>query len=869
MDLIQRLGIQGLEQVTMVFPMQRAGLFVKQCLSDYVLRSDGDIPMVLPRFTTIDALADSLCDLQSDDEIASVCALYQIYRKHTQHTLPLDAFYGWGVQLLSDFSSADMALLDVDRLMHYTSDAAQLEHLLLDEATRQRLEHLLHDTGDAHSVRDYFTSLWQALPAIYEDFHALHLHAGVGTRGERTRWVIEHFSDQSVQQRILGRTFVFVGFNYLLAAERRLMQLLRDDAAALFYWDYNPDFHLDPEVYRFLLDHIAEFGNALPAAAATVSVPHTTAIACQSASAQAQYVRDWLLQHHHEGDQTAVVIADESLLQAVVYALPDAQQLPARINITKGYPLRATHLFADTMALFEQHQSSDIASVLPEVISHLEQHYRALQQPEHDSWQAVLLSESYYQIQLVLRQLWVLYQQNDFLRQCLGEYRVLRNLVRRKLEMVTIPFHGEPLTDIQIIGVLETRLLDFDHVLILNVEEDIVPAKAADRSFLPFDLRREYSMATREEEARIYAYNFFRLMRRAHDVTLCFSDSFTELGKRTMSRFLMQIFCAPDWPVQRLRLGESAGVETFALAHTCFQPTDVFPNHLSPSSLSDYIECPRQFYLKHICGISESAVDQVMLPPNILGSLVHSVLCAVYRSVGSVLTAEALRSCLQSKQRLSMELDAAYAALNDARWVRADHEAENHVILTMVQNVLRQDIELCPVSLLGLEQPVHADIPTSMGTVRLVGIADRIDQLGHGDDAVVRIVDYKTGSYKAEKMCFAAWEELFDPVSGPNHRYALQTLIYCAMVTAEQLPYASLPLSPELIYPRAIHASRNIFHQGQPVLRYQALAADFLPHLYSLVDTIRRQSVPGAEFLPCDEKVCAQSYCPFRLLCGR
>jgi len=846
-DLIERLGVKGLERVTMVFPMQRAGLFVKQYLSERVLQSKDDIPMVLPRFTTIDALADSLCELQADEEISSVCALYEIYKKHTTHTLPIDAFYGWGVQLLADFSSADMALLDVDRLMHYTADAAKLEDLVLEPETKERLEELLHTTGAANSIKEYFTSLWAALPQIYEDFHALQLQAGVGTRGERTRWVIENFQSETIQQRIKGRTFVFVGFNYLLGAERKLMQLLRDNASALFYWDYNPDFHLDDEVYKFIKENIKEFGNALPSVTCNLQ-PALTAIACQSSSAQAQYVRDWLLAHHKEGDKTAIVIADESILQAVVYALPDRKELNARINITKGYPLRTTHLYADVMALFETHKNEPLMDIVPKVIGDLAEHYQSLERPEKESWLAVLLDESYYQIQLVLRQVHVMLLQNEFIRQCLGEYRVLRNLVRRKLEMVTIPFHGEPITDIQIIGVLETRLLDFDHVLILNVEEDVVPAKANDRSFLPFDLRREYRMSTREEEAKIYAYNFFRLMRRAQDVTLCFSDSFTELGKKTMSRFLMQMLCAKDWKVERLRLNEAARVETFALAHTIFTDTDTFPNHLSPSSISEYIECPRQFYLKRICGIEESQTVQVMLPQNVFGSLVHNVLKQAYT---------------ETNCDLNKALEIAYNDPKVQGYKKEEHEAENHALLSMVRKVLQKDKELPALKVLALEKPVHKDIPTSLGNVRLVGVIDRMDEIGEGSEAYVRVLDYKTGGYDKKKMTFNAMDELFDPITGPDLKYALQTLIYCSMVNNR------LPLSPELMFPRVINAERTISYQGEPIKDFAQLKEEFETRLQKEIETIRQQAVPGTEFVPCDEKICEQSYCSFHLLCGR
>lgn len=163
-------GIHRLEQCTLVFPMQRAGLFVKQYISQLIAQTQDDVPVVLPHMMTIDSLVDQLCPLQSDDEISSVFQLYEIYQRHTSHTLPLDAFYGWGVQLLNDFSSVDMALLSGEDIMHYTSTIKRYEDLELDKETRTRLENLLRQSGPQHSVQEYFTSLWKALPNIYRDF---------------------------------------------------------------------------------------------------------------------------------------------------------------------------------------------------------------------------------------------------------------------------------------------------------------------------------------------------------------------------------------------------------------------------------------------------------------------------------------------------------------------------------------------------------------------------------------------------------------------------------------------------------------------------------------------------------------------------
>jgi len=926
-DLIQQYTLAGLQQCTLVFPMHRAGLFVKQYLGEK-MQSSGT-PVVLPHFTTIDSLADSLSDLHAEEEIVSVCTLYDIYAKHTHCTLPIDAFYGWGVQLLNDFSNVDMALVDSSKFMTYTAQLKQSEQTVLEEDARKRLEDLLHPDKTkiiAHSIREYFTDLWEKLPIIYEDFRQQQQAANVGTRGARTRWTIEHFQDECIQQRIQGRTYVFIGFNYLLRAERELMRLFHRQGQARFYWDYDPNFTIDSTVYQFIRDNTDEFPNALPPATCHLQ-PAITAIACQSSSAQAQYVHDWLLEPEHRSGNSAIVVADESLLQSVIYSLPDATDLSSRINITKGYPLSSTILYSHVHQFLNAHLDATIApeQLLKDMIADLEQNYRKINQPYNTdalkkSWQSTLLDESYYQIQRVLRQLLTLLTQNSDVRSHLNQSRILCNLIRRKLEMVTIPFHGEPVTDIQVIGVLETRLLDFDHVLILNVEEDIVPSRNSDRSFLPYDLRREYSMSTREEESRIYAYNFFRLFRRAQDVTLTYSDSFTNDRMCTMSRFLMQMLSEPNH-IQQLRLTESAMVTPFQLQHTTFgdHHDDTFPDHLSPSSISTYIECPREFYLKQIRDIKESSVDEVMLPVSLIGNLCHAVLQDAYLTMCQRVDADGINNdrqlthpiritkdliewYLSDNRHLSDALHIAYDEMNDryakdhkdadiqAPYIAENHEAENFAVLEMAKKILRCDIETAPFTIVWLEHKVKMTIHN----LKIEGVIDRLDIVEQKGMKYLRILDYKTGGFDDDKIRFN-YSNLF---SDPEKKYVLQTFIYSEMVRQnmpEGIP-ANLPIRPELFFVKTrSEADTLLFYEKEKVtveitdkkgnIRQETkekknektilnfatdCQQDFQTGFEELTQKIANNCQPGQEFLPQqDDKICGQSYCPFHLLCAR
>lgn len=863
-DLIEHIGWDRLQDCVLVFPMQRAALFMKEHFKTQIAQTHRTAPVVLPKMMTIDQLVDQWCPLRQDEEIRSVCKLYTIYKKYVSDPLEMDAFYGWGQQMLSDFSNGDMALVNVDGLVQHTAAAQQLEQLDLDDNTRQSLLRILgDDTCPDDSVHRYFENLWNVFPSIYRDFTASEHAGGVGTRGARYRWVVEHWNE--LTDTIQERTYVFVGFNYLLAAERRLMELLKADTATRFYWDYNPSFQVDKGVYQFIQENIAQFGNAMPTTADNSAPATIQAIACQSTEAQSRYVHQWLQQHHHAGEKTAIVIADESVLEQVIYSLP-ATDKEQKVNITKGYPLHNTRIYAAAMNFLTAQIKSELPlhHILLQLMQYLDQTFRPQSRPDEESWQQVLLAESYYQTQQVIKQMMLLFEQDELLRQSVATTKVLRNLVRRKLEQVTIPFHGEPITDIQIIGILETRLLDFDNVLILNVEEGVVPRITHDRSFIPYDIRQAYHMQTREEEAKIYAYNFFRLLRRPQHVSMLFSDAMTAMEKKTMSRFLMQLLTTPDYRVQRFRMTESAE-RGGALDLKTESPTAPHLDKLlSPSAISDFIECKREFYLKHIAHLYEPYEPSKMLPMNVFGSLLHAVVEYVYRTLGNSITKELVHPYTQSAD-LTEALTQAYAEVNaDFRKYHPEiteepyrveqHSAENEIIKEMARKVFRVDEQMAPFTLQGLE--TYLSVPAlSVG-----GKVDRLDIINDNGVQRLRILDYKTGSFDAGKM-EVNWETLF---SDPNNRYALQTLIYCALVDSDK---HDMPIVPELLYPRNTEADRRLHYNDAPLNDFADIKAEFLPKLETLVQTI----LTTTDFAPTDQKTCEDShcYCPFHVLCGR
>lgn len=855
--VIERLVQQGWEQLknyTLVFPMQRGALFAKRAFMDKMRQEKMQQPVVLPRMVTIDELVMSWCDWRVEDEIRAIVRLYALYKQVTpdEKKLSLDTFYCWGQQILNDFNAIDMACLDVHKVITHTSQAIQMDELNLDEETKNFLQSLLDIQGEDDSIRRYFHRVWEVLPELYDRYKTQQQQEHIGSKGACYRRVIDH--PEEWQQEAAGRTFVFVGFNYLLPAERQLMALLKDTNNALFFWDNDASFALDPHVYQYISANIAQFGQDLP------SYPSegqkiVTAIATTSASAQAQYVTQWLQENHKTGDRTAVVIADETMLESVLYALPE--EVSGKVNITKGYPLRNTQVYAQVVAYLKDKQNDcRPGETYADVLRRLEQ-VLAAQMPvlepdvKERVWQQVLLAEACCQTLLVIRRFITLLDEGVLTD--IYELRTLRNLVHRSLEIVTLPFHGEPIEEIQIIGVLETRLLDFDNLLILNVEEGVVPGAPKDNSYIPFDIRKGYGMQTHEDESKIYAYNFFRLVRRAKNVTLLFSEAAGDMQKKSMSRFIMQMLLSPDFQVIKKRIVEAAQTDAIQDIQPTMQWTG---DYLSPSAISCYIECPRQFYIKYVLGIRQPDEESLLLQPNELGTLVHGTIQRLYEHSPHPLSEP------DYADRLKDALTVSYGELNEKR-IPQEHEAENEAVRGMVHNILQYDAKTENLQLLYMEEKRYSPLQISDERISIGGIIDRVDSMCEQACEYLRIVDYKTGSYNADKMKVNAIADLFIK---PEKRYLLQTLIYCWVVSHHpDMNPRGLPIMPELLFTQKISGDPHLSVADTVIRDFSRFMQDFEQALTEQITKMRNDTA----FVLCDPSPCSNSFCPFHLLCGR
>ena len=662
-----------------------------------------------------------------------------------------------------------------------------------------------------------------------------------------------------------------------------------------------------------------------------------------------EWVRDTLLnkdlqEKPCEEKENAVVLCNESLLLPVLHSIPSEVK---NVNITMGFPLAQTPVYSfinavvelqttgyhsetgrysyDTVQAVLKHpytrQISLKAEPLERELTKTNRFYPLPTELKQDDFLSLLFTPRsgiraicLYIIEL-LKEVSTLYRQeseqddifNQLYRESLfksytmvnrllnlienGELQIridtLKRLLSRILNAANIPFHGEPAIGMQVMGVLETRNLDFRNLIMLSLNEGQLPKSSGESSFIPYNLRKAFGMTTIEHKNAVYAYYFYRLIQRAENVTLVYNTSSDGLNRGEWSRFMLQFLV--EWPHDISREFLEAGQSPQSSRDICIEKTPEILNRLrntynfesnskafalSPSALNAYLDCRLRFYYRYVAGLKTPDEVSAEIDSALFGTIFHRSAELAYGDLsanGKEIRKEDLERLLRDDVRLQGYVDRAFKEeffhvdLNERPEYNGVQLINSKVIGSYLRQLLRNDLQYTPFSMVGMEKKVQEEVtvntPESPIKIRIGGTIDRMDCKGD----TLRIVDYKTGGSPKTPTNI---EQLFTPAEGrPN--YIFQTFLYATIMSRQQ----SLKVAPALLY---IHRAANenyspVIEMGEPrkpkipVNNFAFFEDEFRERLQTLLEEIFGNETPFTQTE--NTKVC--EYCDFRALCKR
>ncbi|WP_278632248.1 PD-(D/E)XK nuclease family protein [Parabacteroides goldsteinii] len=452
-------------------------------------------------------------------------------------------------------------------------------------------------------------------------------------------------------------------------------------------------------------------------------------------------------------------------------------------------------------------------------------------------------------------------------------------LLKRVTDTITIPFRGEPLSGLQIMGVLETRALDFDQLIILSMNEGIFPLRKAANSFIPYNLRRGFGLPTYEHQDSVWAYHFYRLIYRASHVSLLYDTRSNGLQTGEVSRFVHQLHYHYEVPLQnKLVVYNVSSAKTPALqvkkTDEVMQRLNAFHKGgnqaISASAVNTYLDCPLKFYFSVVEGIQEEEEVSETIESNVFGSILHKVMEELYMPLcGKIVTADLLKAIKKDTPVLTGAIARAFAEIFFMSDVVRPLTGQNFLIGEMirkyVEKILERDSKLTPFRYIESERKINRlfTLGDNRTEIQLKGFIDRIDEVR---DAV-RIIDYKSGSGTS---VFTSVESLFDKEDKDRAKAVMQVFMYSWMLGAAP---AGKTIQPGIYYMRTLFSdsfdasvSRRIERtKTEPVTDFSAYSEAFEGELRRCLDEIFGRETPFTQTTT--EKACA--WCPFKDICGK
>jgi len=826
---------EDISNCVLILPSKRAGGFLKNYLLKHTTKT-----IFSPKIISVEEFIEELSGLTIINPEELLIKSFQAYST-TEGIVEKESFEdytSWANALLNDFSEIDRYLVNPKAFFDYLSSIKTLEKWGV--------------TNEQTPLIANYLQFWNNLLPFYLQLNDLLAQEQLGYQGMVYRKAaedIEHYiAHHGTQEHI------FIGFNALNTAEQQIIQELLETGHTEVFWDVDAYFYNDNQhsastfVRSYLKDWKYYQNNPLPSLSANYELnKNITIVEAQNNIAQVKYLGNLLASYSEEKlNNTAIVLADETLLLPVLYSLP---QNVTQANVTMGVTLGAFVATTFFELLLKVHLNASnnfyyktVISILHHPLSrHLLNHpeiivttiskqniaYTSLEKlvaTAHESDREVIeilfgpwnnrsqtalqncrsllrklkdIKEARAIEKLVWRQLDEVFHRILILNNScayLNELSSVYSLFMALAPSISLDFEGDAYNGLQIMGVLETRGLDFENIIMLSVNEGTLPAGKSNASFITYDLKKQFGLPLYTDKDAIYTYHFYRLLHRVENATLVYNSFSQGLNSGEKSRYLLQLEIEkpPAHSLSFEAVAASVSIQKKTLQHIkkneaiLSRLKEIGGKYFSPSALTNYVRNPMDFYYQKILKINEAVEVEETVAYNTLGTIVHNALENLYMPfVGEVLEIEKL-------SKLKKQIDTEVIAQFKENFREGDFTKGKNLIIfevakRYVSNLVQLDLKELKagnsIKILQLEADLKTKItlPELDFPVYLGGKVDRVDLYNNQ----VRIIDYKTGAVRQADVEITHWDSV---TKDYKYSKAFQVLAY-SLIMHRELSY--------------------------------------------------------------------------------
>ena len=818
------------QDVVFILPSKRAKVFAKQILKDKITVG------FLPEILNIEQFINQISGIEKADNIQLLFHFYTIYKDIEKEPVSFDVFASWAFTVLQDFNEIDQHLIAAKDIFIYLRDIQRLKKWSVKGEFKE-----------TELMKDHYSFL-EKLNAFYTALYQYLNEKNIGYQGliyRESCKKIDAFLQQNAHKK-----FFFIGFNALNKAEEFLFQRVLENGNSDIYWDIDTVFfNSNHQAGKFLRKYKATWSyyekNEFKTLGSSFSTPKKMeVIGAPKNTTQIKYAGE-ILEKFTDFTNTALILADETLLPITLNSLP--KNIDA-INITMGYPLKdvpTTNLLLSIFQLFISQQKLNktllnefyhkdvirflkqysIFNLIPDIthfsdeISKQNQTFinknhlhKALENTPIEFREVVMsIFNSYVSIvdfidrilnlinfikedtsDLEKEYLFRFYTTFTQLKTLQKEYEYFPDLktlflfFKQLIFSESLSFQGEPLRGLQLMGMLETRVLDFENIILVSTNEGILPASSQQNSFIPFNVKIEFDIPTYREKDAIFSYHFFRLLQRAKKVFIIYNTEHDVFGSGEKSRFVTQLEMMRTDIVHKIitpkLIHQKAPLKVVAKNESVLEKLkELSEKGISPSALTNYLYNPISFYKQKILKLKEFQDVEETVAYNTLGTVVHETLDELYTPfVGKFLGIEHLNLMEKNSKEIVKKHFKKEFKNGDISTGR--NRLIFEVAVRFVHNFLAQEQELLKdeknqLKILATEENLATELKIDGFDfpIKIHGQVDRVDEL----NGVLRIIDYKTGMVSSSDLRVAAFESLRE-----KQQYkAIQVLLYAYLYT--------------------------------------------------------------------------------------